>query len=151
MRHVQQDIIRPAKARLEGRSARWPDATVEAARHPGDPGFTPPPATLSPWCDLQAISLIDMAKNRFPVWRLIQSELEAEIRSGLIGRGDQLPSENDLAERFAIKPLAVQLHAYRRLEDAGLVLSAIALESAVPEHHAGLHKRSVLPDLVIQR
>jgi DNA-binding transcriptional MocR family regulator len=43
-----------------------------------------------------------MAKNRFPIWRLIQSELEAEIRSGLIGPGDQLPSEHDLAERFAV-------------------------------------------------
>lgn len=50
-----------------------------------------------------------MAKNRFPIWRLIQSDLEAEIRAGLIGPGDQLPSENDLAERFSVNRHTVRM------------------------------------------
>jgi GntR family phosphonate transport system transcriptional regulator len=61
-----------------------------------------------------------MAKNRFPIWRLIQSELEAEIRSGLIGPGDQLPSESDLAERFAVNRHTVRT-ALANLAMLGLV------------------------------
>jgi GntR family phosphonate transport system transcriptional regulator len=69
---------------------------------------------------LKLTSAIPMAKNRFPIWRLIQSELEAEIRSGLIGPGDQLPSENDLAERFAVNRHTVRT-ALANLAVLGLV------------------------------
>jgi GntR family phosphonate transport system transcriptional regulator len=78
-----------------------------------------------------------MAKNRFPVWRLIQSELEAEIRSGLIGPGDQLPSENDLAERFAVNRHTVRT-ALANLAMLGLVRArrgrGVFVEDRPPEY-----------------
>lgn len=78
-----------------------------------------------------------MAKNRFPVWRLIQSELEAEIRSGLIGPGDQLPSENDLAERFAVNRHTVRT-ALANLAILGLVRArrgrGVFVEDRPPEY-----------------
>ncbi len=78
-----------------------------------------------------------MAKNRFPVWRLIQSELEAEIRSGLIGPGDQLPSENDLAERFAVNRHTVRT-ALANLAMVGMVRArrgrGVFVEDRPPEY-----------------
>ncbi|MEI8144123.1 MAG: phosphonate metabolism transcriptional regulator PhnF [Alphaproteobacteria bacterium] len=78
-----------------------------------------------------------MAKNRFPVWRLIQSELEAEIRSGLIGAGDQLPSESELAERFAVNRHTVRT-ALANLEILGLVRArrgrGVFVEDRPPEY-----------------
>lgn len=78
-----------------------------------------------------------MARNRFPVWRLIQSELEAEIRSGLIGPGDQLPSENDLAERFGVNRHTVRT-ALANLAMLGLVRArrgrGVFVEDRPPEY-----------------
>lgn len=78
-----------------------------------------------------------MAKNRFPIWRLIQSELEAEIRSGLIGPGDQLPSENDLAERFTVNRHTVRT-ALANLAILGLVRArrgrGVFVEDRPPEY-----------------
>ncbi|QCI65875.1 phosphonate metabolism transcriptional regulator PhnF [Phreatobacter stygius] len=79
----------------------------------------------------------DMAKNRFPVWRLIQSELEAEIRSGLIGPGDQLPSEHELAERFKVNRHTVRT-ALANLAIAGLARArrgrGVFVEDKPPEY-----------------
>ena len=78
-----------------------------------------------------------MAKTRFPVWRLIQSDLEAEIRSGLIGPGDQLPSENELAERFGVNRHTVRM-ALANLAMLGLVRArrgrGVFVEDRPPEY-----------------
>ncbi len=78
-----------------------------------------------------------MAKNRFPIWRLIQSDLEAEIRAGLIGPGDQLPSENDLAERFSVNRHTVRM-ALANLAMLGLVRArrgrGVFVEDRPPEY-----------------
>ncbi|MCZ0733109.1 phosphonate metabolism transcriptional regulator PhnF [Phreatobacter sp. AB_2022a] len=85
-----------------------------------------------------------MANNRFPVWRLIQSELEAEIRSGLIGPGDQLPSESELAERFGVNRHTVRT-ALANLAIAGLARArrgrGVFVEDRPPEYRISRESR----------
>ena len=63
-----------------------------------------------------------MSRNRNPVWRRIQSELEFEIRANLLAPGDQLPSEYDLAARFGVNRHTVRM-ALANLATLGLVRS----------------------------
>jgi GntR family phosphonate transport system transcriptional regulator len=57
-----------------------------------------------------------------PLGHVIRMELEHEIRSGLIGPGARLPSENDLALRFRVNRHTVRA-AFAKLADLGLVVA----------------------------
>ena len=78
-----------------------------------------------------------MSRNRNPVWRRIQSELEFEIRASLLAPGDQLPSEHDLAARFGVNRHTVRM-ALANLAMLGLVRSqrgrGVFVEDRPPEY-----------------
>lgn len=78
-----------------------------------------------------------MATKRTSIWRAIQSELEADIRGGLLAPGDQLPSENELAERFDVNRHTVRV-ALANLAIQGLVRArrgrGVFVEERPPEY-----------------
>ena len=57
---------------------------------------------------------------RTPIWKTIADALTAELAEGLYGPGDKLPTEAQLAARFAVNRHTVR-HALAALAEAGLV------------------------------
>ena len=78
-----------------------------------------------------------VSRNRNPIWRRIQSELEFEIRSGLLGPGDQLASESELSGRFGVHRHTVRT-ALANLASCGLVRAqqgrGVFVEEPPPEY-----------------
>lgn len=63
-----------------------------------------------------------MKKNgSIPLYRQIVEYLDSEIRSGVYGPGDKLPTENELMEQFGVSRITVR-SAVKELEDAGVVV-----------------------------
>jgi GntR family transcriptional regulator, phosphonate transport system regulatory protein len=58
-----------------------------------------------------------------PVWRQIETDLTVEIRSGLIGPGEKLPSEHEFAQRYGVNRHTVRV-ALAKLARDGLVNAA---------------------------
>ena len=69
-----------------------------------------------------------------PLWRQILSDIEFEIRSGLIGAGQKLPSELELTRRYGVNRHTVRM-ALLKLADKGLVVSRVN-GGAKPGHWA---------------
>ncbi len=57
-----------------------------------------------------------------PVWRQILSDIEFEIRGGLVASGQKLPSELELSRRYGVNRHTVRM-ALLKLADKGLVVS----------------------------
>jgi GntR family phosphonate transport system transcriptional regulator len=78
-----------------------------------------------------------VSRNRNPIWRRIQSELEFEIRAGMLGPGDQLASESELSERFGVNRHTVRT-ALANLASVGLVRAqqgrGVFVEDKPPEY-----------------
>lgn len=67
--------------------------------------------------------LISVAPGEaLPIYRQIVEQVKAAIASGLLVRGDRLPSHRDLAKELLVAPLTVK-RAYDVLEQEGLVVS----------------------------
>ncbi|MEO0341927.1 MAG: phosphonate metabolism transcriptional regulator PhnF [Pseudomonadota bacterium] len=60
--------------------------------------------------------------GRPSLWKDISEILEREIRSGVLTRGDQLPTESSLAERFAVNRHTVR-RALSHLTEIGLIFT----------------------------
>lgn len=60
--------------------------------------------------------------GRPALWKDISDILEGEIRSGVLSRGDQLPTEASLAERFAVNRHTVR-RALSNLSETGLIFT----------------------------
>src|SRR5262249_29639730 len=58
--------------------------------------------------------------RRRPRWQQIQLQLEQEIRSGVFGPGERLPTEEEFAERFAVHRHTVR-RAIERLRHKDIV------------------------------
>jgi GntR family transcriptional regulator, phosphonate transport system regulatory protein len=78
------------------------------------------------------------------VWRMIQSELEYEIRSGLLGPNDRLASESELAERFGVNRHTVRT-ALGNLAIIGLVRAhkgkGVFVRERPPEYRITRHSK----------
>lgn len=70
-----------------------------------------------------------------PLWRQILSDIEFEIRSGLIGAGQKLPSELELTRRYGVNRHTVRM-ALLKLADKGLVVSRQGVGVFVTNEHA---------------
>jgi GntR family phosphonate transport system transcriptional regulator len=81
----------------------------------------------------------------YSAWRLIAEELRAEISSGALALGHRLPTENDLAERFAVNRHTAR-QALASLAEEGLVESrrgsgTFVTGSPVVVHRIGVRTR----------
>ena len=70
--------------------------------------------------------------HRIPLYRTVQDALEAEIRSGCLAKGAELPSEKRLCERFGVSRITVR-RALERLGQAGLISRASGRATRVTE------------------
>ena len=61
-------------------------------------------------------------RAQVPVWRQIETDLAVDIRNGLYGPGDKLPSEQELSERYSVNRHTVRV-ALAKLSDDGLIVS----------------------------
>jgi DNA-binding GntR family transcriptional regulator len=62
----------------------------------------------------------------------VAAELRADIESGRLGAGDVVPSEPELARRFAVSRMTVR-NAIKALENEGLILSRQGARTVVTD------------------
>lgn len=67
-------------------------------------------------------TLLLQRKAAVSVWRQIETDIEVDIETGVIGPGDQLPSEHDLVARYGVNRHTVRM-ALAKLAERGLVVT----------------------------
>ncbi|WP_085830659.1 GntR family transcriptional regulator [Collinsella vaginalis] len=61
------------------------------------------------------------ANSAIPLYKQIVRYLDTQIKAGIYGPGDKLPTENELMEKFGVSRITVR-SAVKELEDAGIVV-----------------------------
>lgn len=83
------------------------------------------------------------ARDARPVYAQIVDSYKAQITSGILEAGDQLPSVRELASQLAINPNTIQ-RAYRELEMQGWIASVPGKGSFVCEAAATSQQQQLL-------
>src|SRR5215208_7287387 len=85
-----------------------------------------------------------------PVYQQLMQEVKRAIAYGRLKPGDQLPSVRDLAETLGLNPNTVA-RAYRLLEEAGVIETAVGRGSFVSQFHSRVlpkERRKRITDLI---